>query len=143
MSGVKGADSVGNIFVLRSPSDGNRIAEEAGGKKVVIIGSSFIGMEVAAFLATKSGASSVTVVGNNKVPFANILGDKVRRFRNVNARWLRYAMKGFHPVSIILINRSIFFLFDTCGEKLWFHNVLGSTMIHFAGFDDHCSIVFP
>ena len=129
MSGVKGADSVGNIFVLRSPSDGNRIAEEAGGKKVVIIGSSFIGMEVAAFLATKSGASSVTVVGNNKVPFTNILGDKVRRFRNVNARGLRYAMKGFHPLSIINKEKKSP-LFYTCGGKLWFHNVLESTLIH-------------
>ena len=96
LSRVKGADSVGNIFVLRSPSDGNRIAEEAAGKKVVIIGSSFIGMEVAAFLSTKSGASSVTVVGNNKVPFSNILGEKVRQFRILLTSGLCYAMEGFH-----------------------------------------------
>jgi len=77
LSNVKGATSVDNVFVLRSPSDGNGIAEKAEGKNVVIVGSSFIGMEVAAFLSTKSGAASVTVVGNSPLPFGTILGDKV------------------------------------------------------------------
>jgi NADPH-dependent 2,4-dienoyl-CoA reductase/sulfur reductase-like enzyme len=39
-----------NIFVLRSPNDANQIQALSDGKNVVIIGTSFIGMEVAAAL---------------------------------------------------------------------------------------------
>lgn len=64
-----------NVCILRTPDDANFIAEKAAGKKVVIIGSSFIGMEVAAFLADK--AESVSVVDIIKVPFQLVLGEKV------------------------------------------------------------------
>ena len=46
---IPGSDAE-NVFVLRSPSDANRIQTLSDGKNVVIIGSSFIGMEVAAAL---------------------------------------------------------------------------------------------
>ena len=39
-----------NVFVLRTPGDANQIAALADGKNLVVIGSSFIGMEVAAAL---------------------------------------------------------------------------------------------
>jgi len=42
--------------------------------KVVIIGSSFIGMEAASILAKKA---QVTVVGMEKVPFERVLGKAV------------------------------------------------------------------
>ncbi|KAJ8312314.1 hypothetical protein KUTeg_009687 [Tegillarca granosa] len=61
--------------LLLATDDANFIAEKAAGKKVVIIGSSFIGMEVAAFLADK--AESVSVVDIIKVPFQLVLGEKV------------------------------------------------------------------
>ena len=64
----------------RTPEDGNSIAKRAEGKKVVIVGASFIGMEVAAFLSTKSGATSVTVAGNTRLPFENTLGKEVSLF---------------------------------------------------------------
>lgn len=64
-----------NVRMLRTPSDANFIAEKAVGKNVVIIGSSFIGMEVAAYLADK--AASVSVVDIIKTPFQLVLGEKV------------------------------------------------------------------
>lgn len=64
-----------NIHYLRSVDDANIIAEKSRKKNVVIIGTSFIGMEVAAFLADK--ANSVSVIGNSNVPFQNVLGEEV------------------------------------------------------------------
>lgn len=43
-----------------------------GQRHVVIIGTSFIGMEVAAYLVDK--AASVTVVGRSSTPFAHVFG---------------------------------------------------------------------
>ncbi|KAK3084850.1 hypothetical protein FSP39_020165 [Pinctada imbricata] len=61
-----------NVCQLRTPADANFIAENAKGKNVVIIGSSFIGMEVAAFLVDK--ACSVSVIVRGLAPFQNIFG---------------------------------------------------------------------
>ncbi|KAG0715763.1 Apoptosis-inducing factor 3 [Chionoecetes opilio] len=66
-----------NVWVVRSPEDANAVAAAAAQKEVVVIGASFIGMEVAAFLATNDRAASVTVVGNTSVPFENSLGHSV------------------------------------------------------------------
>ncbi|XP_074637189.1 apoptosis-inducing factor 3-like isoform X1 [Acropora palmata] len=71
---VPGSD-LQNIFLLRSPEDANKIADFAQGKKVVIIGTSFIGMELAANFSDK--AASVTCVGRSSPPFANVLGEKI------------------------------------------------------------------
>ncbi|GIY18022.1 apoptosis-inducing factor 3 [Caerostris darwini] len=71
---VPGSD-LKNIFYLRTPEDGNLIAKESAGKPVAIIGSSFIGMEVAAYLIGK--ASSITVIGRNSVPFTNVFGKEI------------------------------------------------------------------
>ncbi|KAE8622563.1 hypothetical protein XENTR_v10005286 [Xenopus tropicalis] len=67
--------SLQNVFLLRSPDDANAISEAAIGKNVVIMGTSFIGMEVAAFLSDK--ASSVSVIGRSEFPFQAVLGPKV------------------------------------------------------------------
>jgi len=64
-----------NIFVLREVEQAASICSSFEGKKVVIVGSSFIGMEVAAFVAKK--ATSVTVIGMEKVPFERVLGSQV------------------------------------------------------------------
>lgn len=71
---IQGVD-LENVFSLRTPDDANKIAQAANGKNVVIIGSSFIGMEVAAYLADK--AKSLSVVDIIKVPFQLALGEKV------------------------------------------------------------------
>ncbi|XP_046386365.1 apoptosis-inducing factor 3 isoform X2 [Ischnura elegans] len=64
-----------NVLTLRTIVDANKIAEKSKGKKVVILGTSFIGMEVASYLCDK--ASSVTVVGRGAVPFAASLGPQI------------------------------------------------------------------
>ncbi|XP_041052667.1 apoptosis inducing factor mitochondria associated 4 [Carcharodon carcharias] len=69
-----GAD-LENVCLLRTPEDANKIDELATGKNVVIVGSSFIGMEVAAYLAEK--AKSVSVIGTSEVPYQNVLGIEI------------------------------------------------------------------
>ncbi|XP_036359117.1 apoptosis-inducing factor 3 isoform X1 [Octopus sinensis] len=61
-----------NVCFLRTPSEANYIATESKGKNAVIIGSSFIGMEVAAAILEK--AKSVTVISNANLPFKTVLG---------------------------------------------------------------------
>eukprot|EP00994_Dinema_validum_P009649 NODE_972_length_1194_cov_77.732751_g734_i0.p1 GENE.NODE_972_length_1194_cov_77.732751_g734_i0~~NODE_972_length_1194_cov_77.732751_g734_i0.p1 ORF type:complete len:358 (-),score=101.59 NODE_972_length_1194_cov_77.732751_g734_i0:119-1138(-) len=75
---VEGVD-LANIFCLRNPAEANAINEKATeGANVVVVGSSFVGMEVAACLAMKTPApKSITVVGMEKVPFERVLGEKV------------------------------------------------------------------
>lgn len=65
-------NELGNIFVMRNVADVNNVEKAIAalaGKKpnVVIVGSSFIGMESAAILAK---VASVTVIGMEKVNFA-------------------------------------------------------------------------
>ena len=61
-----------NSFLLRTPDDANRIAEMAEQRHVVIVGTSFIGMEAAAYLVDK--AASVTVIGRSSAPFSHVFG---------------------------------------------------------------------
>ncbi|XP_018595999.1 apoptosis-inducing factor 3 [Scleropages formosus] len=70
----KGKD-VENVFYLRTPEDANNIARLVSNKNAVIVGTSFIGMEVAAALTDK--AHSVSVIGVEGVPFRKALGEKV------------------------------------------------------------------
>lgn len=71
---------LGNIFTIRHIEDNQQILEfikqSAVPPQVVIIGASFIGMEAAAML-TKQPVASVTVVGLESVPLANVLGPQV------------------------------------------------------------------
>ncbi|KAK5994767.1 Apoptosis-inducing factor 1 [Cladobotryum mycophilum] len=73
---LQGFKVLGNIFTLRNVHDTKKIVEAIGdkGKKIVIIGSSFIGMEVA---GATSKDNSVTVVGMEKAPLERVLGEKV------------------------------------------------------------------
>lgn len=73
---LQGFKVLGNIFTLRSIHDTKKIVGAIGdkGKKIVVIGSSFIGMEVAAATAADN---TVTVVGMEKVPLERVLGEKV------------------------------------------------------------------
>ncbi|EHK24019.1 uncharacterized protein TRIVIDRAFT_92769 [Trichoderma virens Gv29-8] len=73
---LQGFKELGNIFTLRTIHDTKKIVAAIGdkGKKIVIIGSSFIGMEIA--IAT-GGDNSVTVVGMEKVPLERVLGEQV------------------------------------------------------------------
>lgn len=74
---VEGHD-LKNIYPLRVAEDSvgvNSVADSA--KNVVIIGSSFIGMEAAACLRGKKNIEKIVVVGMEKVPFERVLGAEV------------------------------------------------------------------
>ena len=65
-----------NVFLLRSYADADAlIAAAETGKRVVVIGSSFIGMEVASSLISRG--CDVTVVAPDEVPFKKILGPEI------------------------------------------------------------------
>jgi NADPH-dependent 2,4-dienoyl-CoA reductase/sulfur reductase-like enzyme/nitrite reductase/ring-hydroxylating ferredoxin subunit len=70
--GVPG-ENLANIYTLRSYEDCRRIRSSIEkGSRAVVIGASFIGMEVAASLTTRG--VSVTVVAPEDVPFESTLG---------------------------------------------------------------------
>lgn len=75
-----------NVFLLRSFSDTDAIIAAAEkGKRVIVIGASFIGMEAASSLKTRG--CEVTVVAPDKVPFMKILGEEVGKlFQDVHER---------------------------------------------------------
>jgi apoptosis-inducing factor 3 len=75
---VPGADGA-HVHVLRTLADSQAIIAAAGSaKRVVIVGASFIGLEVAASLRKRG--LEVTVVGPEAVPLARVLGDEVGGF---------------------------------------------------------------
>jgi NADPH-dependent 2,4-dienoyl-CoA reductase/sulfur reductase-like enzyme len=68
-----------NIFVMRNVEDANYVekalaAVEGRKPNVVIVGSSFIGMEAASILAK---LANVSVIGMEKYPFERVLGPRV------------------------------------------------------------------
>ncbi|KAF7188494.1 Apoptosis-inducing factor 1 [Pseudocercospora fuligena] len=76
LPGLKG--DLQNVFLLRTVPHVQAIlkaAGEDGGKKVVVIGSSFIGMEVGNALAGKK--HEVHIVGMESEPMERVMGDKV------------------------------------------------------------------
>jgi apoptosis-inducing factor 3 len=67
---------LGNVFVLRSRADADSILAQAErSTRVVVLGASFIGMEVGASLRERG--LDVTVVGKESVPFERQLGERV------------------------------------------------------------------
>jgi NAD(P)H-nitrite reductase large subunit len=61
LEGLKG--DLGNVFILRSLPDAQNIVKAVGdnGKKIVVVGSSFIGMEVGNCLASMK--NDVSIIG--------------------------------------------------------------------------------
>jgi apoptosis-inducing factor 3 len=62
-------------YTLRSIADANVIDSKLAGSDVVVFGSSFIGMEIAANAVAK--AKSVTVIARSDLPFKQSLGDEI------------------------------------------------------------------
>lgn len=72
---IDGSD-LDNVFTLRQAQDARAILEASKqAEKVVIVGSGFIGMEVASSLNQQG--LEVTIVTPNAVPFENVLGEQV------------------------------------------------------------------
>jgi 3-phenylpropionate/trans-cinnamate dioxygenase ferredoxin reductase subunit len=75
---INGSD-LPHVFRLRTLADSNAIIAKAQqARKCVVIGSSFIGLEVAASLRTRG--REVTVISRDSVPLGNILGEELGRF---------------------------------------------------------------
>ncbi|KAK6522518.1 hypothetical protein TWF281_001961 [Arthrobotrys megalospora] len=75
---LKGFKDLGNIFTIRTIETAKAIVDAVGlegGKKIVVIGSSFIGMEVANFLIGKK--HEVTVIGMEEAPMERVMGKAV------------------------------------------------------------------
>ncbi|PWW75622.1 hypothetical protein C7212DRAFT_325504 [Tuber magnatum] len=91
---MEGFRSLGDIFVLRGVDDAQRINSAIGdnGKKVVVIGSSFIGMEVSNCLAQKG--NDITIVGMESAPLERVMGAKVGKiFQNqLEKRGVKFLM---------------------------------------------------
>ncbi|XP_057695494.1 apoptosis inducing factor mitochondria associated 4 isoform X2 [Corythoichthys intestinalis] len=69
-----GSDLKG-VKLLERYEDAKDIHASCLGRKAVVVGTSFIGMEVASYLANK--ASSVAIVGTTKYPFQQSLGSQI------------------------------------------------------------------
>jgi NADPH-dependent 2,4-dienoyl-CoA reductase/sulfur reductase-like enzyme len=66
---------LGDVFTLRDYKDNQDIkATASGAKNIVIIGASFIGMEMASNLKKLYPSANITVVDRNSSPFHKILG---------------------------------------------------------------------
>ncbi|KAL1668337.1 hypothetical protein GGF50DRAFT_46647 [Schizophyllum commune] len=73
---LEGAKSE-NVYTLRGVEDAKKIdAAAQEGKKMVVIGSSFIGMEVVGAVA-KRKLASIDVISTEEVPFQAVLGKEV------------------------------------------------------------------
>ena len=73
---LQGFKVLGNIFTLRSIHDTKQIVDAIGskGKKIVVVGSSFIGMELANATASDN---DVTIIGMEGAPLERVLGAQV------------------------------------------------------------------
>ena len=75
---IEGA-SLPQVKTLRTLSDAQAIiAAATSGRRAVVVGSSFIGLEVAASLRTRG--LEVDVVSRDRIPLENIMGAQVGRF---------------------------------------------------------------
>ncbi|TMS04043.1 Apoptosis-inducing factor 3 [Larimichthys crocea] len=106
----KGKD-VRNVFHLRTPEDANSIARLANNKNAVIVGTSFVGMEVAAALTDK--AHSVSVIGVESVPFKTALGEKV----------------GKAIMKLFEVNRVKFYMLNEVSEMIGHHGQLKEVVL--------------
>jgi NAD(P)H-nitrite reductase large subunit len=74
---LPGFKELSNIFVLRTVNDVQDILAAVGnkkGKKIVVVGSSFIGMEVGNALSKEN---NVTIIGMEKAPLERVMGEEV------------------------------------------------------------------
>ena len=65
------------VYTLRSMDDAKLIKAATHDQRVVIVGTGFIGMEVASALAQAGTTASITVIGQNKRVMGNIVSESV------------------------------------------------------------------
>jgi NADPH-dependent 2,4-dienoyl-CoA reductase/sulfur reductase-like enzyme/nitrite reductase/ring-hydroxylating ferredoxin subunit len=103
---IEGA-SLPHVMTLRSLADSQAIIAAAGKtRRAVVIGSSFIGLEVAASLRARN--LEVDVVSRDKVPLERVMGTQVGRFvqRLHEDKGVRFhldaTLKAIHPQAVEL-----------------------------------------
>ncbi|XP_065143502.1 apoptosis-inducing factor 3 [Paramisgurnus dabryanus] len=69
-----GAD-LDNVFMLETPEDARSIHYACIGCRTVIVGTSFVGMEVAGYMIDM--ASSITIIGATELPYQGTLGREI------------------------------------------------------------------
>uniref|UniRef100_A0A8C7L5F2 Apoptosis inducing factor mitochondria associated 5 n=1 Tax=Oncorhynchus kisutch TaxID=8019 RepID=A0A8C7L5F2_ONCKI len=78
-TGSKGLECPGkdleNVKMLETPEDARQIHVACMGCHIVIVGTSFVGMEVASYMTDK--ASSITVIGSSELPYQKTLGPEI------------------------------------------------------------------
>ncbi|XP_053503511.1 apoptosis inducing factor mitochondria associated 4 isoform X3 [Ictalurus furcatus] len=81
-----------NVKLLQCYKDAAEIYQMSVGNRVVIVGTSFIGMEAAAFLSDK--ATSVAVVGKSDVPYQFSLGPDIGKMtmQMLEEKYVRFYM---------------------------------------------------
>ena len=84
LQGVKEADQLEGVIYLRTLEDGRRLVTECKGKNVAIIGSGFLGFEIASVIAPI--ARNVSIFGKASAP-VTLLGTEVgNEIRKVNKK---------------------------------------------------------
>ena len=73
---IKGA-TLDGVYTLRSMEDAKLIKAASHDQRVVIVGTGFIGMEVASALAQSGTTASITVIGQNHRVMGNIVSETV------------------------------------------------------------------
>ncbi|WP_372842912.1 FAD-dependent oxidoreductase [Psychrobacter sp.] len=73
---IKGA-TLDGVYTLRSMEDAKLIKAASHDQRVVIVGTGFIGMEVAAALAQSGTTASITVIGQTHRVMSNIVSETV------------------------------------------------------------------
>jgi NADPH-dependent 2,4-dienoyl-CoA reductase/sulfur reductase-like enzyme len=67
-----------NVYTLRNYIDNKDIYKAAkDAKNIVIIGGSFIGMEMASNIKQLNPKANITVIDRNNIPFEKILGKEI------------------------------------------------------------------
>ncbi|KAJ7996118.1 hypothetical protein DPEC_G00233760 [Dallia pectoralis] len=61
-----------NVLMLETPEDARKIHAACMGARIIIVGTSFVGMEVASYMLDK--ATSITVIGSSEMPYQKTLG---------------------------------------------------------------------
>ncbi|KAK7925767.1 hypothetical protein WMY93_008077 [Mugilogobius chulae] len=64
-----------NVLMLETPEDARQIHAVCEGSRIVLVGTSFVGMEVASYMLNK--ASDITVIGSSDLPYQNTLGKEI------------------------------------------------------------------
>ncbi|XP_071398873.1 apoptosis-inducing factor 3-like [Centroberyx affinis] len=64
-----------NVKMLETPEDARQIHAACMGCRIVVVGTSFVGMEVASYMLDK--ASSITVIGSSEMPYQKTLGPEI------------------------------------------------------------------